>query len=119
MFEENLGEDTSDGSDLSGMTIKFVLAADSGESASVAELQATDVVTQATERGNAFGPTPRTVGFTTSAADTTTNVVTEVQAFANTWNVLLERMELLSKIVADIAQVSNISSLDSLLLNDR
>ena len=113
MFEENLDKDTSDGSDLSGMTIKFVFAADSRESTSVAELQATDVVALATERISAFGPTPRTVGFTTSAVDTTTNSVTEVQAFANMWNVLLERMELLSKIVADIAQVSNISSIDS------
>ena len=119
MFEENLGKDTSDGSDLSGMTIKFVLAADSCESASVAELQATDGVAPATEGIGAFGPMPQTVGFTTSAVNTTTNVATEVQTFANTWNVLLERMELLSKIVADIAQVSNNSSLDSLFLNDR
>ena len=119
MFEENLDKDTSDGPDLLGMSIKFVLAADSRESASVARLQATDVVTQATEGASAFGSTPRTVGCTTSAVDTTTNVVTEGQTFENTWNVLLERMELLSKIVADIAQVSNNSSLDSLLLNNR
>ena len=117
MFEENLDKDTSDGSDLSGMTIKFVLAVDLGESTSVAELQATDVVTEATEGASAFGPTPHAVGFTTSAVDTTTNVVTEVQTFANTWDVLLERMELLSKIVADIAQVSNIPSLNLLCLN--
>ena len=101
------------------MTIKFVLAADSRESASVAGLQATDIVTQATEGVSAFGSMPRTVGFTTSAADTTTNVVTEGQTFENTWNVLLERMELLSKIVADIAEVCCIPRLDSLLLNDR
>ena len=119
MFEESLDKDTSDVSDLSGMSIKFVLAADSRESVSVAGLQATDVVTQATEGISAFSPTPRTVGFTTSAVDATTNVVSEVQTFANTWSVLSERMELLRKIVADIAQVSNNSSLDSLLLNNR
>ena len=119
MFEENLDKDTSDGSDLSGMSIKFVLATDSRESASVAGLRATDVVTQATEGASVFGPTPRTVGFTTSAVDTTTTVVTEGQTFANTWNVLLERMELLSKIVADIAEVFGTPRLDSLLLNDR
>ena len=119
MFEENLDKDTPDGPDLLGMSIKFVLAADSRESASVAGLQATDVVTQATEGASAFGSTPRTVGFTTSAVDTTTNVVTEGQTFANVWNVLLERMELLSKIVADIAEVFCIPRFDSLLLNDR
>ena len=119
MFEEDLDKDTSDGPDPSGMTIKFVLAADSRESASVAELQATVVVAPATEGISAFGPTLRTVGFTTSAVDMTTNVVTEIQTFANTWNVLLERMELLSKIVADIAQVSDTPSLDLLFLNDR
>ena len=118
MFEENLDKDTSDGSDLSEMSIKFVLAADLGESASVAGLQATDVATQGTEGVSAFGPTPRTVGFTTSAVDATTNVVTEVQTFANTWNVLLERMELLSKIVAGIPQVSSVPSLESLFLSD-
>ena len=112
MLEESLDKDTSDGTDLSGMTIKFVLAADSGESASVVELQATDVVTQVTEAVGAFVPTLRTVGFTTSAVDTTTHVTTEVQTFAQTWNVLLARMELLNKIVADIAQVSDIPSLD-------
>ena len=117
MFEENLDKDASDGSDLSGMTIKFVLAVDSRESASMAELQATDIVAPTTEGISAFGPTPRAVGFTTSAVDTTTNVVTKVQTLANTWAVLLERMELLSKIVADIAQVSNIPSLDLLRLN--
>ena len=101
------------------MTIKFVLAADSRESASVAGLQATDIVAPATEGISAFGPMPQTVGFTTSAVGTTTDVVSEVQTFANMWSVLLERMELLSKIVADIAQVSNNSSLDSLLLNNR
>ena len=119
MFEENLGGDTSDGSDPPGMTIKFVLAVESRESASMAELQATDIVAPTTEGISAFGPTPQAVGFTTSAVDTTTNVITEVQIFANTWNVLLERMELLNKIVADVAQVSNSPSLDSLLLNDR
>ena len=119
MFEENLGKDTSDGSDLSGMTIKFVLAVDSRESASMAEFQATDIIAPTTEGISAFGPTPQAVGFTTSAVDTTTNIVIEVQTFANTWNVLLERMELLSKIVADIAQVSSIPSLDSSFLNDR
>ena len=119
MFEENLDKDTSDGTDLSGMSIKFVLATDLRESASVAGLQAADIVTQATEGASAFGSMPRTVGFTTSVVDTTTNVVTEGQTFENTWNVLLERMELLSKIVADVAEVFGIPRLDSLLLNDR
>ena len=119
VFEENLDKDTSDGSDLSGLTIKFVLATDSGESASVAQLQATDVVTQATEGMGASGPTSPTVGLITSAVDMTTHVVTEAQPFANTWNVLLERMELLNKIVAGIAQVYDNAGLDSLFLNGR
>ena len=119
MFEENLDKDASDTSDLSELSIKFVLAADSRESASVAGVQAADVFAQATEGVSAFGPMPRTVRFTTSAIGTATNVVTKAQTFANTWNVLLERMELLNRIVADITQVSNISSLDSSLLSDR
>ena len=119
MFEENLDRDTSDGPDLSGMTIKFVLAVDSRESASMAEFQATDIIAPTTEGISAFGPTPRAVGFTTSAVDTTTNVVTKVQTLANTWAVLLERMELLSKIVVDIAEVFGTPRLDPLLLNDR
>ena len=112
MLEESLDKDTSDGTDLSGITIKFVLAADLGESASVVELQATNVITQVTEAVGAFVPMLQTVGFTTSAVNMTTHVMTEVQTFVHMWNILLARMELLNKIIADIAQVSDIPSLD-------
>ena len=119
MFVENLDTHTSDWSDLSGMTIKFVLTCDSGENPDVFEFLTADIVRRASGWGGAFGPTRRTVGFTTSAVGTIITVPTKAETFVNTWSVLLERMELLSKIVADIAQVSSIPSLDSSFLNDR
>ena len=105
VFEENLGKDTIDGSDPSGMTIKFAV---SSESINADELQASDAVTKANEGVSALGSTPPVVGPMNSAVDTATNVVTRVQTFENTWGVLLQRMKLFNKIVAGIAQVFGI-----------
>ena len=107
------------GANLSGMTIKFALATDSREGINAAKLQVTDAVNKATEGASALGPTPRVVDTASSAVDTITNVVTEIQAFGNTWGILLERMELFNKIVAGIAEVFDSPILDSLSLNAR
>ena len=105
VFEENLGKDTSDGSDPSGMTIKFALAVEAREGVNADQLQASDAVTNANEGVSTLGSTPPVAGLMNSAVDTATNVVTEVQTFENTWGVLLQRMKLFNKIVAGIAEV--------------
>ena len=112
VLEEPVRNDASDGSGLSGMTIKFALATDSREGV-------TDAVTKAAEGAGAPGPTPWVVDTASSAVDTITNVVTEIQAFGNTWGILLERMKLFNKIVAGIAEVFDSPILDSLSLNAR
>ena len=105
VLEENIGKDTSDGFDPSGMTIKFALADVSREGVNADDLQVADAVTKANEGVSALGATPPVVGLMNSAVDTATNVVTKVQTFENTWGVLLQRMKLFNKIVAGIAQV--------------
>ena len=119
VLEERIRKDASDGSDLSGMTIKFALATDSREGTNAAKLQVTDAINKATEGASALGPAPRVVDTASSAVDTITNVVTEIQAFGNTWGILLERMKLFNKIVAGIAEVFDSPILDSLSLNAR
>ena len=108
VFEENLGRNTSDRSGLSGTTLKFTLTIESPEGGNADELQAADAVAQATKGVSAVSSIPRSVDLASSAVDTVTNVVAEVQTFDNTWGVLLERMELFNKIVTDIAQVLGI-----------
>ena len=100
VFEETLRRDASDGSDLSGITIKFALVA----------------VTKATEAVGALGPTPAVVDGLISVVDTGTNAVAKVQTFENTWGVLLQRMELFNKIVTEIAQVFGTQCLDSIMI---
>ena len=117
VFEENLGGNTSGRSGLSGTVLKFTLTAESPERGNASDLQGADAVAQATEGVSVVGPIPRFVDLTNSAVDTTTNVVTEVQTFDNTWGVLLARMELFNRIVADIAQVLGIRCPVSLCLN--
>ena len=88
VFEERLRKDTSDGSDLSGMMIKFVLAAQAPEGGTADQLQATAAVDQATEAIGTLSSTP--------AASTT--AFTEVQIFETTWSVLLKRLELFNRL---------------------
>ena len=109
----HVGKDTPDGSDLSGMTIKFALTAEPRGDVNADERQATDAVTRVTGV-NPLSSTPAAVGLLSSAVDTGTNVVTEVQTFESTWGVLLQRMELFNKIVDGIAQVFGDRCLDSL-----
>ena len=95
---------TSDGSDLSGVRIKFALAAEPRGDINADKHQATDAVIRATAV-NPLNSTPAAVGLLSSAVDTGTNVLTKVQTFETTWGVLLQRMELFNKIVDGIAQV--------------
>ena len=106
-----LGGGISNPSEHSGITITFAVAVEAREGVNANELQASDAVNQATEAISALRPTPQIVGAVDSAIGTGTQVTTEVQTFENTWNVLLERMALLNKIVAGVAEVSCIQRL--------
>jgi hypothetical protein len=98
-------EDTlHDGSDMSGMTIQFMLAAEPRRDVNADERQVTDAVTRATAV-NPLSSTPAAAGLLSSAVDTCTNIVTEVQTFETTWSVLLQRIELFNETVDGIAQV--------------
>ena len=113
VLEETLlvGKNT-DRSDLSGITIKFALGAEPLGDANADERQATDAVTRATGV-NPLNSTPGAVGMLSSAVDTGTNVVTELQTFETTWGILLQKMELFNKIVDGVAQVFGVRCLDS------
>ena len=103
--------EASDAPDHPGFTIKFVLAVEARGNVNANELQATDAVNQAKEALSALRPTPQIVGQVDSAIGSATQVVTELQTFENTWNVLLKRMDLFNKIVAGVAEVSAIQRL--------
>ena len=109
-----VGKNT-DRPDLSGITIKFALAAEPRGNTNADERQATDAVTRVTGV-NPLSSTPAAVGLLSSAVDTGTNVVTELQTFETTWGVLLQRMELFNKIVDGFAQVFGVQCLHSLMV---
>ena len=113
MLEDTLH--SRDGSDLSGITIKFALAAEPREDVNVDERQATDAVTRAATAVNPLSSTPAAVGLFSSTVDAGTNVMNKVQTFETTWDVLLQRMELFIKVVDGIAQVLGAQCLDSLM----
>ena len=93
----HVGKNTPDGSDLSGITIKFALADEPCGDANADERQAMDAVTRATGGVNPLSST----------------VVTELQIFETTWGVLLQKMELFNRIVDGVAQVFGVRCLDS------
>ena len=95
VLEVPLGGGTSDPPERSGITIKQARG-----DVDANELQVTEAVTQATA--------PQIVGNVLSAIGTGTQVITELQTFESTWNVLLKMMDLFNKIVAGIAEVSGI-----------
>ena len=101
----HVGKDTPDGSDLSGVTIKFTLAAEPRGDVDEDKRQATDAVARATATVIPLSSTPTAVGLLSSAVNAGTNVVTEVQTFETTWGILLQRLELFNKIVDGFAQV--------------
>ena len=107
---------TPDGSDLSGITIKFALAAVPREDVNADERQATDAITRAATAVNPLSSTPAAVGLFSSTVDAGTNVMNKVQTFETTWDVLLQRMELFIKVVDGIAQVLGAQCLDSLMV---
>ena len=107
VLEAIIGPDPSDGSDLSGSTIKFALAAEPRADVNSDERQAVEAVTMAFEMATTLSA-PAVVEASSSAIDAATNAVTELQTFETTWDVLLRRVELFNKIVADVAQVARL-----------
>ena len=103
-----LGGGTSDPLERSGITIKFTLAIEAHGDVNATELQAPDAVNRAMEPISVLRPAPRMVGQVDSAIGTGTQATTELQAFENAWDVLLNRMALFNQIVAGIAEVSGI-----------
>ena len=104
VLEATIGPDLSKGPDLSGSMIKFALAAEPRADVNSDERQAVGAITMATEAAIALC-VPAVVDPSSSVIDAATNVVIELQAFETTWDVLLRRIELFNKIVADVAQV--------------
>jgi hypothetical protein len=113
VLEVPLSGGTSDPPEYSGITIKLALAVEvrGDVDANELQVQVTDAVKQATEAISALRPTTQIVENVVSAIGTGTQVVTELQTFENTWNVLLKRMNLFNKIVGGIAEVSGIQRL--------
>jgi hypothetical protein len=108
VFESPLANSivTSNVSDLSGITIKFVVASAPRDAPNAEEFQAQAVhaITEATEDINALA-TPATVGLLGSAVNAESQVLNTVNMFDNVWGGLLERIELFNTIVAGIAEV--------------
>ena len=121
VLEATLGKNTPGGSDRSEFGIKFALAAKPLGDVDANKLQMIDATTMATQGVSLSGldSTPAVVDRLSEAVDTGNKVAKEAQAFDTTWNVLLKRMELFNKIVADIAQVSVANCLHRSPLNAR
>jgi len=113
VFEDTLSKDTSDGADLSGITIKFALVAEQRGNATADERQAADAVAAVTTAVVPLSSNLAAIDFLSSAVDTGTNVMPQVQTFETTWSVLMQRIELFNNIVADIAQVLHAQRLHS------
>ena len=116
MLEETLGVEASNGAD-SAVTLKFSLAVESREAGDVAERQAADAVAKATGELGPLGFTPQAVVQLGSVVDTGTTIITGAQTFETTWGVLLERMAVFNKIVADVAAVFDVHRFASHRLN--
>ncbi|KAI9568858.1 hypothetical protein HD554DRAFT_682431 [Boletus coccyginus] len=108
VLQDTLGKDTSDGTDLSGITIKFALVAEPHENVTADERQAADAVAAATTAVVPLSSNPAAIDFLSSAVGAGTNAVPQAQS---TWNLLLERIELFDKIVTDIAKIHPYASL--------
>ena len=104
VLEATIGPDPSDEPDLPGNTIMFALTADPRTEVDSDERQAVGAITMATEMATALRA-PAVVEPLNSAVDAATNVAVELQTFETTWDVLLRRVELFNKIVADVTQV--------------
>ena len=105
VLEDALSKDTSDGSDLSEITIKFSLDAEPRGDLDANGRQATDAVIVAIGAVDPLCSNSAAVTLMSSVVDASTKVSTEVQTFKTTWDVLLQRMERFNKIVVGIVQV--------------
>ncbi|KAN0084526.1 hypothetical protein V8E55_008030 [Tylopilus felleus] len=117
VFEDTLRKDTSDKSDLSGITIKFAFAAEPHGQGSAEERQAADAVTGATGALDPLSSTPVAVGLVGSAVDTGTKVLNvvakaqKVHTMETTWEVLLRRLERLDEVVTRLTEIHPYASL--------
>ena len=108
MLEETVGKHVSgDGPD-SAITITFSLTTESHQASDAAGCQAADAVSRATGALGPLGATPQTVVQLGPVVDTSTTIITEAQTFETTWGVLLKRMALFNKIVADVVTVFDV-----------
>ena len=110
MFEEALVKHAPGGSN-SPITIKFSLTTESHEAGDAVERQAADATAKVTAALDPLGSTPQAIGQLGLVVDTGKAIITEAQTFETTWGVLLKRMELFNKIVADIAAVFDVPRL--------
>ncbi|KIJ58845.1 hypothetical protein HYDPIDRAFT_33757 [Hydnomerulius pinastri MD-312] len=106
VVEEALNKATAAGQVApTGITIKFVLSGErSAGTAGAQDLQAEDAQIEANVAVQELGST-QAVGIVTGAVDTIGNVVVEAQTVENTWGVLLDRIQLFTKIVDCIAEI--------------
>jgi hypothetical protein len=94
-----------DGSGHSGFTIKFTVSSDKHGDVNADERQAADPVTRATEAVEAFVLAPAVAGVLSMAVDIGPRVATGLMTSDQMFGVLLQRIDLFDKIIANIAQV--------------
>ncbi|KAG9308963.1 hypothetical protein JVU11DRAFT_11265 [Chiua virens] len=117
VFEQTLLKDTSGGPDISGITIKFALIVSFPEGAGGRQLQATDHVARPAELLAGAIPTPVAIPFIDSTVDAGTIILPKVRTSKDAWDVLLERVELLNKIVVNTEEVFSVHHLTPDALN--
>ncbi|KAG9309439.1 hypothetical protein JVU11DRAFT_10408 [Chiua virens] len=104
VIERTLSSHASGNSGLSGMTIKFALAAELRDGVNAGKLQATHAVTMATDTVATIGSMPGAVDCFTSVTEPSATVVNEAQTFGTTWDILLQRMTLFNTIMVKITE---------------
>ncbi|KAG9315321.1 hypothetical protein JVU11DRAFT_4461 [Chiua virens] len=107
VFEESLRKDPSmsDDSSEAKFTLKFTFITAPHQGHDTQKRQADCDIGKAIQAAGAMHPTLTVVDPATSAVDEVPQLMGSVQTFETTWNVLLQRIELLSKISASIAQI--------------
>ncbi|KAG9309883.1 hypothetical protein JVU11DRAFT_9912 [Chiua virens] len=111
VIERTLSSHASGNSGLSGMTIKFALAAELRDGVNASKLQAAHAVTMATDTVAAIGSMPGVVDCFTSVTEPGATVVNEAQTLGTTWDILLQRMTLFNTIVAKITEIHPYASM--------
>ncbi|KAG9311660.1 hypothetical protein JVU11DRAFT_7895 [Chiua virens] len=105
VIKRTLGAIASSGSDLSGPTIKFALAVKLSERSNANELQARDALATAIKMVTPLSSMPGAVDLVTSMVQSGPAVMTQLQSFETTWDVLLKRLKLFDTIVTKIAEI--------------